>query len=153
MRKLDLQLKLSIFLEEEEENFKKRKFSLKLELFKESIICMGDIQLLIRVVSNLLSNALKYSKPETIVTIRSELKKEDSISYSVFSVSNVTIEEVSDEELERLFDRLYKRDLSRSGQGSGLGLSITKNIVRLHGGKISVHTDQGQLRFTVYLKQ
>lgn len=141
------------FLEEEEENFKKRKLSLKLKLFKEPIICMGDIQLLIRVVSNLLSNALKYSKPETIVTIRSELKKEDSISYGVFSVSNVPIEEVSDEELERLFDRLYKRDLSRSGQGSGLGLSITKNIVRLHGGKISVHTDQGQLRFTVCLKQ
>lgn len=141
------------FYEEEEEAFREKELELSLSLHNEPISCEGDIQLLARVVNNLLSNALKYSKRGTTIWLKSGVEKKGHISYGVFSVSNVPKNKISEEELKHLFDRLYKRDASRSGQGSGLGLSIARNIMKLHGGRIEAEMIEGLLSFKVYLKR
>jgi signal transduction histidine kinase len=62
-------------------------------------------------------------------------------------------EPLSAEQLERLFDRFYRIDSSRSSEtgGSGLGLAIAKSIVESHGGRIWAESEQGEIRFWVEL--
>ena len=140
------------FYEDEAVEFEKKDLMLELELYHKPIECKGDIQLLARVVSNLLSNALKYSKVETNVFIKSSIEKINHTVYGIFSISNIPREQISNEEVELLFQRLYKRDRARSEEGSGLGLSIVKNIVELHDGMIKGYKEGERLIFQVLLK-
>ena len=50
----------------------------------------------------------------------------------------------SEEDILRIFERFYKGDKSRTGQGSGMGLAIVKHIIEAHGGTISVTSSEGQ---------
>lgn len=95
----------------------------------------GDESLLRRVFSNLLDNAIKYTLPG------------GNISLSLKEVANkvlVSIEDtgigISEGNQEKIFDRFFCADPSRSREtgGVGLGLSICRNIVELHRGKIEV---------------
>lgn len=52
----------------------------------------------------------------------------------------------------RIFERSYKRDLSRKEEGSGLGLSIVKEIVKLHGGFVKVFRENKKLTFKIFLQ-
>ena len=140
------------FYEDEEMEFKEKQLILQLGLHHQPIKCTGDIELIARVVSNLLSNAIKYSKPNTVVNLKSEVEKIDHVIYGAFSVSSMPKEPISDQEVEMLFERLYKRDDARSEAGSGLGLSIVKNIIRLHGGKVKGYKEEEKLVFKVLLK-
>ncbi|UOY91942.1 HAMP domain-containing histidine kinase [Ectobacillus sp. JY-23] len=92
-----------------------------------------DIEKMVRVFDNLLSNAQKYSHPRSEVKVTLVQAKHEI----VIAVVNRT-DNIPEEELSRLFDKFYRRDQARSSriQGSGLGLAITKRIVDLHGGRI-----------------
>jgi signal transduction histidine kinase len=112
---------------------------------------MGDKERLIQVLTNLLSNACKYSPPHTNV-------------YIVFRPAMMSLEEgeptqavvvctvqdqghgISEEDLSRLFTKFFRSDDPniRKATGTGLGLSITKGIVELHGGQIWVESKLGQ---------
>jgi signal transduction histidine kinase len=100
---------------------------------------LGDPSLLETVWDNLLSNAIKYNKPNGSIEIVIEAR-EGSIS--------VTFEDtgigMKDTELERIFDRFYRADVSRTRtiEGTGLGLSIVATIVKLHGGNITVKSKE-----------
>lgn len=150
--KLDLNELLRQIQEDEEEGFLRKELKLELQLYKEPIYCMGDAELLARVAGNLLSNAEKYSRVNTSVIIKSSTEKVDHVSYCVFSVSNVPKESITEEEVSRLFERLYKRDNARKEEGSGLGLSIANNIIKFHGGKIEGHIVGEGLLFRVYIR-
>ena len=154
LQKSDFELNelLRQLYEEEEEDFREHGLTLELVLFSESIASVGDIQLLVRVVGNLLSNALKYSRPNTSVMIKSEQMIIEKKQYSAFSVSNVPKEEITQGEIQCLCDRLYKKDASRSEEGSGLGLSIAKNIMQLHGGNLEIKRVGEQLVFSAYFE-
>jgi signal transduction histidine kinase len=138
--------------EDEEDEFTKNTLTLELELNKEPIYCSGDTELLARVVNNLLINALKYSKMNSKVHMKSAIEKVEHVNYGAFTISNIPKAEITDEEIELLFNRLYKRDDSRSEEGSGLGLSIVKSIIRLHGGVVKGYKEGDKLIFMILLK-
>jgi signal transduction histidine kinase len=61
---------------------------------------------------------------------------------------------ISEEDLPKIWDRLYRGDESRSQRGLGLGLSLVKSIVEIHGGHVEVSSEPGSgSTFAVYLPQ
>jgi len=109
----------------------------------------GDRLRLHQVFANLLSNIRTHTAEGTVATV-SVLPGLDEIAVSVSDDGPG----VSDEDLDRLFDRFYRVDPSRSRErgGTGLGLSIVAAIVRGHGGRIAAtHTPGGGLTITVVL--
>jgi signal transduction histidine kinase len=98
------------------------------------IIVRADRLQLSEVLDNLLSNAVNFSSSQGIITI--DAKKEENMV--TISVKDNGIG-LSQEQIECIFDEFYKGDESRHEAGSvGLGLSICKRIVEIHGGKIWV---------------
>lgn len=111
--------------------------------------CVCDAQKLYQVFLNLLDNAIKYSDPGAHVGITVE----DEASELVVRVRDTGVG-IPEEDREHLFERFYRvnKDRSRSTGGSGLGLSICKQIVEMHGGDISVQSEVGEgSTFTVRL--
>lgn len=102
--------------------------------------CTGDEKAIRQLLSILLDNALKYSPPGGELTISL-----DRQSRGVqLCVSNTTLQPVSKDSLEHLFDRFYRADPSRSAQGGyGLGLAIARSIVAAHKGKIRAESPDG----------
>ncbi len=98
----------------------------------------GDEELLIRALSNLVSNAIKFSMPDGEVKVS---------LYQVDHRVNFEVKDsgagISTEEIPKIFERFYRADRSRSRTtgGSGLGLSIAKWIVELHSGRIHVESE------------
>ena len=110
----------------------------------------GDQLMLRRAIGNLLSNALRHTPPGGRVTIR--LTKSDRDSTAAVVVEN-TGSTIPAEHLPRLFDRFYRVDPSRqrNDEGAGLGLAITKSIVKAHGGQVSVTSVNGFTEFSLIL--
>jgi len=99
---------------------------------------LGDTDRLQQVVWNLLSNAIKFTPRGGLVT----LSLEQFESRVALSVTDTGLG-ISDEFLPHVFKRFTQGDSSSTRQhgGLGLGLAITRHLVELHGGKISVHSD------------
>lgn len=113
----------------------------------EDMILIGDEERLEHVFCNLLENTLRYTDSPGELHIRSGFSEKE-----IFFVFEDSAPGVPDESLERLFDRLYRVDKSRSRVmgGSGLGLSICKEIVESHRGKISAeHSSVGGLKIKI----
>lgn len=102
---------------------------------------LGDPALLNTVWDNLLSNAIKYNKPDGNIEISLEERGQ-----SVFVKLVDTGIGMKNTELERIFDRFYRADKSRTRtvEGTGLGLSIVKTIVDLHSGRIDVKSGENE---------
>jgi two-component system sensor histidine kinase BaeS len=93
----------------------------------------GDETLLLRAVSNLFSNAVRHA--DLHGTIELSIRREGE--WIVIGVAN-TGEQIPPEELDRVFDRLYRGEYARHTPGSGLGLTIARRIAELHGGTARV---------------
>ncbi len=109
----------------------------------------GDRLMLRRAISNLLSNALRYTPAQGWVRV--EIGTSEELELVTLSVVN-TGTDISPESLPRLFDRFFRADKSRGhpeSDGAGLGLSITRAIVQAHGGTASVSSSDGQTRFSL----
>ncbi len=107
----------------------------------------GDRLMLRRAISNLLSNALRYTPTQGQVRIEIGATGE-LVTLSVENTGAV----ISPELLPHLFDRFFRADKSRAHpetDGAGLGLSITRAIVQAHGGTASVSSSDGKTRFTL----
>ena len=114
---------------------------------EDGIHINGDEAMTIRVVLNLIENAIKYGKENGFVKL--SLKKEDN--YAVCSVSDDGIG-ISAENLDKIWERFYRVDSSRTEEGSGLGLSMVDALVKAHGGRAEVSSTLGEGScFKVYL--
>ncbi|OYT75018.1 MAG: PAS domain-containing sensor histidine kinase [Armatimonadetes bacterium JP3_11] len=93
---------------------------------------------ILQVVLNLLSNAIRYNKPQGSVTVRTYAQN----SYAVIEVADTGIG-IPSEALPRIFERFYRVDKTRSRErgGTGLGLAIVKHIVESHGGAVEVESE------------
>lgn len=100
----------------------------------------GDRLMLRRAISNLLSNALRHTPAGGRIAVHVD---NTSDSFVKLSVEN-TGEAIPAEHVPRLFDRFYRVDCSRQrfSEGVGLGLAITRSIMRAHGGDAFVRSDQ-----------
>jgi two-component system phosphate regulon sensor histidine kinase PhoR len=101
----------------------------------------GQPQMLEQALSNLLSNAISYSPPETTIRITAAARGDGMVQISVTD-EGVGI---AREHLPRLFERFYRVDKARSraAGGTGLGLAIVKHIVNVHRGRVEVESKVG----------
>ena len=120
----------------------------KLSQNVSSCIINADGELMARAVQNLISNAIKYGKDGKRVFVEVE-KFEKEIQVRVTNFGLI----IPKESLERIFERFYRVEDSRSMQtgGTGLGLNIARQIVVLHGGMIKVESDIDGTIFTIAL--
>jgi PAS domain S-box-containing protein len=107
-----------------------------------------DIKLIRQVLSNLVSNAIKYSPDGSKVWIRGHAEDDGAISISVRD-EGVGIPEA---ELQRLFNRFFRASTSTGIAGTGIGLNMAKSLVEMHDGTIRVESVEGRgTMFTIWL--
>lgn len=99
----------------------------------------ADYNRLERIFTNLLSNALKYSSPDSEVGVTAE-QRDGLVQVSVID-QGVGI---APEDLHHMFQRYYRAKGTRKTEGLGLGLYITRMLVEAHGGKIWVKSELGK---------
>ena len=109
----------------------------------------GDVGSIHQLVSTLVDNAIKYSNKEGTIRISLAATKKGA-KIEVYN----TVEEIDKDNLDKLFDRFYRVDSSRSREtgGYGIGLSIASSIVEAHHGKIFAKSEDGKsICFTVLI--
>ncbi|SQH11994.1 Cu(+)/Ag(+) sensor histidine kinase [Providencia heimbachae] len=121
---------------------------IKLKLIGEAQLIFADKDMLRRAITNLLSNAIRYTP------------KGDSISINISNLKNgieIIIsnpgQKIPEAHLPKIFDRFYRVDQSRQrkNEGSGIGLAIVKSIILAHKGSIKVTSDSYSTRFTLFI--
>ena len=115
---------------------------------EEDLHLYADPDRLARVFNNILKNAVAYSYPNTTITIRASQNK-DKILLSFENHGK----NIPKEKLDSIFEKFFRLDSSRRSNtgGAGLGLAIAKEIVELHGGRISARSQDERVTFTVEL--
>ena len=106
---------------------------------ENSISIYADFQALETAVSNILANAIKYSKTDVIDITMSSAGSNAEIRIKDYGIG------IAEKHLKKIFDKFYRIDKDRSRElgGSGLGLAIVKQIVELHKGSIEVISENG----------
>lgn len=121
--------------------------NLELDIQLDDCECSANPALMAHVWQNLLSNAIKFSPDSGVIGILLQ-HTPDGIRVSVSDQGPGMTGEV----MHRVFEKFYQGDTTRSTQGNGLGLSLAKRIVDLHGGTIAVDSQPGHgAIFTVTL--
>ncbi len=146
---IDLKVLCEDIIEELNTSAKANEINLKFDVGvdKKYLVSASEI-LLKRAVSNLVENAIKYSYKKSDVVIALN----DNGNNIELYITN-TGEQISDEFKDKIFDRFFRIDKSRSRStgGFGLGLAITKEIIEAFGGKIAVNTKKDSNTFTISL--
>lgn len=142
-------------LKEIADDFSFRCKAKKIDFTTDFLVNSGEVkilanpQLLQTLVSNLLANAINYNSEKGSVIFKCSANNK----YFIAEVADTGIGIPKDEK-QRIFERFYRVDSSRSvyPEGSGLGLSIVKNITELFRGKIELESEPGKgSRFVVYI--
>jgi methyl-accepting chemotaxis protein len=107
----------------------------------EGKIIACDPEKIERVVLNLISNAIKFTNAGGKILVNMHENK-DTVDITVKDTGIG----ISDDHIKNIFKRYHQADksLSRNAEGSGIGLSLVKSLVELHGGKISVKSEVGK---------
>lgn len=127
----------------------RHRVTLRTEIEQGKTLVAADSRQILRVMVNLVHNAIKFTLSGGMVVIGTRL--EESGSTQAFFVRDTGIG-IRPEDLPRIFERFYKVDQARSkidfigpgGGGSGLGLAIARHVVEAHGGRIKAESVVGQ---------
>ncbi len=118
--------------------FEEKDIDFDIEIEEKEIICNLDQNAYARVINNIIQNAVEHSKTKKIQISIKESNKKIFITIKDFGVG------IEPDDLEHIFDRLYKCDKARNKVGSGLGLYITKELVEKMNGCIDVKSEVGE---------
>ncbi len=110
--------------------------------FPEDFTVTADEARIAQVIENFAANAVKYTPAGGHILVKIETGR----SGTTFRIANDSTP-FSQEALRKVWDSFYRTDEARSGGGTGLGLAIAKNIVELHGGKVSVRNTKTGVEF------
>jgi len=135
-----------------------KKIALELEVSGDLPAVDGDRDRLIQVLTNLCSNAMKFTPEDGSITISGEATHYDGRDVLMIAVTD-TGPGIPEDELEKIFDRFHqvkaKRDRNRDvnkPKGTGLGLAICREVVNYHGGQIWAEAPpEGGARMVFYL--
>jgi two-component system heavy metal sensor histidine kinase CusS len=114
------------------------------------LLVKGDRDLLVQVLQNLISNAIKYNLPNGWITIQAH-RQVNKVSVTITNCSK----DIPDNERDRIFDRFHRvaPTSTHKIEGTGLGLSLAREIARSHGGDLKLDaTSSGQTAFTLTLR-
>lgn len=128
-------------------NFSDKNIDVVLDNPYDELFCNVDSAQILRVFENLIKNAEKYSDINSVFKVVVRLYKEQI----VISFRNKCTE-IKEEDLENIFEKFYRKDKSRSNEGSGLGLPIAKRIIELYGGNILAEKINEDIKFNIYLE-
>ena len=119
-----------------------RQIELTVEMEDEETRIQGDRNRLLEVFLNLLSNAVKFNRPQGTIHVRA---KAGQSGYAAVTVRDNGIG-IPEESIGRIFDRHFRveSDGTERTEGSGIGLSIVRDILRLHGCTIHVDSEEGR---------
>jgi len=150
LKKIDVFQLLNQLLFEFEPIAQENSIHIVKEIGDSPVISLIDSEKIARAIDNLLMNALKYSvKPGAVCILMKSDNKQ--IKIEIENKGN----SLTQEQQNKLFDRFYKVDHSRSSEGiqtgAGLGLSIARNIVELHGGTLILNYKNNIFKFTLTL--
>lgn len=113
--------------------------SIGFEIEMEDVWINGNEEMLYQVWLNLVDNAIKYSEPNSEISV--ELFQKSNVDYVRVTDHGVGIEAKNQ---KRVFDRFYQEDTSRKMTGNGLGLSLVRKIIDIHEGKILVTSQKNE---------
>lgn len=144
----DIVLAVEVYLADKSRNIK---FYTK----EKEVIVACDLDNIERIILNLISNGIKYTNSDENITITLEV--DETRDKAIICVKNDGYS-ISEEYIDRIFDRFTKEEpiLSRRCEGSGLGLALSKSLVELHGGKIWANpkVEKGvEIYFTLPIKK
>lgn len=137
------QLSVDFYLQTEEKGIQ-----LTLDVHPIPFEIEADSEKIVRIFSNLISNALKYGQTATEIQINAH--QQDGMAIITVKNNGVPIPK---ESIDKLFHRFYRGDPSRNQkiEGTGLGLSIVESIVTAHGGKIHAESDNHWTSFIMQI--
>ena len=118
--------------------FEEKDIDFDIEIEEKEIICNLDQNAYARVINNIIQNTVEHSKSKKIQISIKESNKKIFITIKDFGVG------IEPDDLEHIFDRLYKCDKARNKVGSGLGLYITKELIEKMNGCIDVKSKVGE---------
>lgn len=121
--------------------FKMHGFEVQMDQAEEEVRLYADGEAVIECLTNLLSNAMKYSQERKAISIATFIRGEFAVV--IVEDQGVGIEA---QELEHIFDPFYrsKEKPARSAAGVGLGLALVKHAMEAHGGKVQVESEPGR---------
>lgn len=145
--KIDLHYMLIQLVDEFTPSLQAAQLEIEINMSKDVYI-FGDANYLARAFQNIIKNAIAYSDTNSVIVI-SAVYQTDKVVISVINTGDTILPE----QQEHIFEKFYRADEARQGNtgGAGLGLAIAKNIVALHGGNITVESENRKTVFIISL--
>lgn len=131
-----------------EEKFAAKNLNLICDLPEEQMLIRADGRRMFRVIENLYNNAAKYAMPGTRVYVTGSVEG-DTVVFYMKNVSESPLNFKADE----LLERFVRGDVSRSTEGSGLGLEIARNLTVMQDGTFDLYLDGDLFKVTITFKK